>query len=150
MWIDSHQHFWQYNPAHQVWMTDAMDVLRRDYLPGELGPLLKASGLGGAVAVQARQMVEETEWLLKLSEEYEFIQGVVGWVDLRSPDVREQLANMRGIRSSSGSAMSFTTSRTIASCCGRSSSAESLCLPISIWRTICSCFRGIFRSRSSS
>jgi len=91
MRIDSHQHFWKYNPAHQVWMTDAMVVLRRDYLPDELKPLLKAVQFDGTIAVQARQMVEETEWLLELSDEYDFIRGVVGWVDLRSPKLRAQL-----------------------------------------------------------
>lgn len=91
MRIDAHQHFWNYNPAHQVWMTDQMEVLRRDYLPGELEPLLKAIGFDGTIAVQARQMLEETEWLLKLSDEHDIIRGVVGWVDLRSPKLREQL-----------------------------------------------------------
>jgi L-fuconolactonase len=91
MRIDSHQHFWKYNPAHQVWMTDAMAVLRRDYLPEELKPLLNAIQFDGTIAVQARQMVEETEWLLRLSDRHDFIKGVVGWVDLRSPMLREQL-----------------------------------------------------------
>ena len=91
MRIDSHQHFWHYNPAHQVWMTDPMEVLRRDYLPGELKPLLKTFRFDGTIAVQARQMLEETEWLLKLSDEHDIIKGVVGWVDLRSPKLREQL-----------------------------------------------------------
>ena len=91
MRIDSHQHFWKYNPAHQVWMTDAMAVLRRDYLPDELHPLLCTAGFDGTIAVQARQMPEETEWLLKLADEHAFIRGVVGWVDLRSPKLREQL-----------------------------------------------------------
>ena len=91
MRIDSHQHFWKYNPAHQVWMTDAMAVLRRDYLPDELKPLLQAIQFEGTIAVQARQMIEETEWLLELSDKHDFIQGVVGWVDLRSPILREQL-----------------------------------------------------------
>jgi len=89
--IDAHQHFWRYNPAHQVWMTDRMDVLRRDHLPAELRPMLEAAGFQGTVAVQARQMLEETEWLLKLSDGHDFIRGVVGWVDLRSPDLRGQL-----------------------------------------------------------
>jgi len=89
--IDSHQHFWKYDRAQHVWMTDAMDVLRRDYLPGDLEPLLQAAGFEGTVAVQARQMVEETEWLLGLAKQYDFIKGVVGWVDLRSPKLREQL-----------------------------------------------------------
>ena len=92
MRIDSHQHFWHYDPAHQVWMTDQMEALRRDCLPGELQPLLEAGGFDGSIAVQARQMVAETEWLLKLADEHDFIQGVVGWVDLRSPALREQLA----------------------------------------------------------
>jgi len=91
MRIDSHQHFWKYNPAHQVWMTDEMAVLRRDYLPDELKPLLQAVQFDGTIAVQARQMVEETEWLLELSDKHDFIKGVVGWVDLRSPKLCEQL-----------------------------------------------------------
>jgi len=91
MRIDSHQHFWEYNPAHQVWMTGQMEVLRRDYLPGELKPLLQAIEFDGAIAVQARQMVEETEWLLKLSDTHDLIKSVVGWVDLRSPALRGQL-----------------------------------------------------------
>ena len=91
MRLDSHQHFWKYNPAHQVWMTDAMAVLRRDYLPGELQPILEVIGFDGTIAVQARQMTEETEWLLKLADEHDFIKAVVGWVDLRSPKLREQL-----------------------------------------------------------
>jgi L-fuconolactonase len=89
--IDAHQHFWRYNPAHQDWMTDRMDILRRDHLPAELRPLLESAGFQGTVAVQARQMLEETEWLLKLADEHDFIRGVVGWVDLRSPDLRSQL-----------------------------------------------------------
>jgi L-fuconolactonase len=91
MRLDSHQHFWRYNPAHQVWMTDAMEVLRRDYLPDELEPLLATIQFDGTIAVQARQMVEETEWLLQLSEQYDFIKGIVGWVDLGSPALGEQL-----------------------------------------------------------
>lgn len=89
--LDSHQHFWKYHPAHQVWMTDQMAALKRDFLPAELAPLLKAAGFAGSIAVQARQMAEETEWLLSLSDAYNFIRGVVGWVDLRSVKLREQL-----------------------------------------------------------
>jgi L-fuconolactonase len=94
MRLDSHQHFWRYNPAHQVWMTDQMNVLRRDYLPDELELLLATVQFDGTIAVQARQMVEETEWLLQLSDRYDLIKGVVGWVDLRSPALREQLEKL--------------------------------------------------------
>jgi L-fuconolactonase len=72
-------------------MTEQMEVLKRDYLPDELKPLLKSVQFDGTIAVQARQMVEETEWLLELSDQHGFIKGVVGWVDLRSPKLRERL-----------------------------------------------------------
>ena len=72
-------------------MTDEMQVLRRDYLPRQLKPQLDASGFDGTVAVQARQMVEETAWLLELADAHDFIKGVVGWVDLQSPALRSQL-----------------------------------------------------------
>ena len=96
MRLDSHQHFWTYRPDHQVWMTDEMQVLRRDYLPRQLKPQLDASGFDGTVAVQARQMVEETAWLLELADEHDFIKGVVGWVDLQSPELRSQLETYSG------------------------------------------------------
>jgi len=89
--IDTHQHFWQYNPAEHTWMTAGMAGLKRDLLPPDLKPLLDANGIGGTVAVQARQSLAETEWLLALAAQYPFILGVVGWVDLQSPAVDEQL-----------------------------------------------------------
>ena len=92
MRIDAHQHFWQYSPVEHNWMTAAMGSLKRDYLPDDLKPLLAESGLEGTVAVQARQSLKETEWLLGLADQYDLIKGVVGWVDLRAPDVEAQLA----------------------------------------------------------
>lgn len=91
MRIDSHQHFWHYNPAEHVWMTDSMAILKKDFLPEDLAPLLEQTGFQGTVAVQARQNLQETEWLLELTGQHDFIKGVVGWVDLRSPEVRSQL-----------------------------------------------------------
>ena len=72
-------------------MDDRMTVLKRDHLPGELKPLLDQIGFDGTVAVQARQNLEETRWLLELADQNNFIKGVVGWVDLRSPELRAQL-----------------------------------------------------------
>lgn len=71
-----------------------MAELRRDYLPDEIKPLLQAILFDGVIAVQARQMVEETEWLLQLSDRCDFIKGVVGWVDLRSPELGAQLEKL--------------------------------------------------------
>jgi len=92
MRIDAHQHFWRYNPAEYEWIDDSMTSLRRDFLPEDLKNELGSAGFDGAIAVQARQTVEETRWLLELAEAYPQVAGVIGWVDLRSPDVRSQLA----------------------------------------------------------
>ena len=89
--LDAHQHFWRYNPAEHVWMTDAMAALKRDFLPADLKPLLAANGLDGSVAVQARQSLEETRWLLDLADHHDLIRGVVGWVDLCSAELPAQL-----------------------------------------------------------
>jgi L-fuconolactonase len=94
MRIDAHQHFWHYNPQQHVWMTDQMDVLKRDYLPDDLAPLVASIDFHGTVAVQARQLIEETQWLLDLADRNDFMLGVVGWIDLRSPDLQEQLRNL--------------------------------------------------------
>jgi L-fuconolactonase len=72
-------------------MSDQMDSLKRDFLPEDLAPLLDSLGFDGCVAVQARQSLEETRWLLQLAEENDFIAGVVGWVDLRSDNLADQL-----------------------------------------------------------
>jgi L-fuconolactonase len=91
MIIDSHHHLWNYNPLDYGWMGDSMQVLKRDYLPPDLKPVLKDAGVDGTVVVQARQTLEETEWLLDLAGTNDFIYGVVGWVDLCSPDLAQQL-----------------------------------------------------------
>ena len=91
MRLDSHQHFWHYSPTEHTWMTDQMAILKRAYLPQDLQPLLASIDFDGCVSVQARQNLEETRWLLELADQYDFIKGVVGWVDLCSDDLRNQL-----------------------------------------------------------
>ncbi|MDX2430269.1 MAG: amidohydrolase family protein [Bacteroides sp.] len=91
MIIDSHHHLWNFNEADYGWMDDSMKVLKRDYLPAELEVEIKKAGVSGTVVVQARQIIEETRWLLEMAEQNSFIKGVVGWVDLRSPELQKQL-----------------------------------------------------------
>jgi L-fucono-1,5-lactonase len=92
MRVDAHQHFWKYNPAEYEWIDNSMVAIRRDFLPEDLEPQLERSEFQGSIAVQARQTLEETRWLLELADRSSKILGVVGWVDLRSPDVRPQLS----------------------------------------------------------
>src|SRR5579863_7670861 len=91
MRIDAHQHFWHYNAEEYGWIDDSMSVLRRDFLPEHLEPELKHAAFDACIAVQARQTLEETRWLLNLAASSPFIRGVVGWVDLQSEIVREEL-----------------------------------------------------------
>lgn len=89
--LDSHQHFWNYNPIRDNWITEEMEVIRHDFLPSDLKPLLDANGIEGCVAVQADQSEAETDFLLGLASEHDFIQGVVGWVDLCDKQIQERL-----------------------------------------------------------
>jgi L-fuconolactonase len=98
MRIDAHQHFWKYTTAEYGWIDENMTALRRDFLPEDLEPELRRHGFDGCIAVQARQTVEETRWLLELAERHPFVLGVVGWVDLQSPDARSQLEAFAGRR----------------------------------------------------
>jgi L-fuconolactonase len=91
MTIDAHQHFWQYDPVRNAWIDSSMAVLKRDFLPPDLKPLLAENGLNGCIAVQADQSENETHFLLQLADKHNFIQGVVGWVDLRSARLDERL-----------------------------------------------------------
>ena len=102
--IDAHQHFWKFNAARYGWIGADQHVLRRDFLPADLEAELALAGIGGTIAVQAQQNIEETCWLLALADRYPFLQGVVGWAPLIDANVAatlEQLAahpKLRAIR----------------------------------------------------
>lgn len=91
MKIDAHQHFWQYSQTEYSWIGDNMEILKKDYLPHHLQGELSTVGFDGSIVVQARQTLEETTWLLKLASDNDFIKGVVGWVDLCSDEIEDQL-----------------------------------------------------------
>lgn len=96
MRVDSHQHFWHYEPDRDTWITEEMSVLRRDFLADDLGSQLAAHGFDGSVAVQADQSEEETRFLLDIAKQYPFVLGVVGWVDLCAGDIEERLQYFSG------------------------------------------------------
>ncbi len=91
MKIDSHQHFWSYDAARYPWIPTG-SPLQRDWLPEDLARLQRPLGFDGSIAVQARQSLEESRWLLALADADPRIKGVVGWVDLRSERVEDELA----------------------------------------------------------
>ncbi len=90
-------HFWRYTPEEYPWLDEPRRALRRDFLPADLEPELGARGVSGVVAVQARQSLLETEWLLDLQQQSSSVLGVVGWVDLRADDVSGVLARFPGL-----------------------------------------------------
>lgn len=96
MVIDAHHHFWRYNPREYGWISDSMSVLRRDFLPDDLEGAIRAAGVDGVVSVEARQSLAETDWLLEMAEQHDFIRGVVGWVPLISEHLTGDLERLRG------------------------------------------------------
>ncbi|GGZ92732.1 amidohydrolase family protein [Algibacter mikhailovii] len=91
MVIDSHQHFWHYEPAKHSWIDDDMSAIRRDFLPADLQKVYRENGIDACVAVQADQTLVETDFLIDLADKNDFIKGVVGWVDLRNESVNTDL-----------------------------------------------------------
>src|SRR2546430_7509919 len=90
MRLDAHQHFWKFDVTEYPWIKTDWPI-RGDFLPPDLQPILSKNGFDGSIAVQARQTLAETRWLLDLAEDHPFIKGVVGWVNLRSERVEDEL-----------------------------------------------------------
>ncbi|WP_262147628.1 amidohydrolase family protein [Chryseobacterium foetidum] len=93
MIIDSHVHFWKFDPVRDSWITDEMNAIQKDFLPEDFSFYLNENQVDGCVAVQASQSDEETDFLLNLAKENTFIKGVVGWIDLASDHIEELLEN---------------------------------------------------------
>ena len=102
MTIDSHQHFWQYEPEKHSWIDDEMAVIRRDFTPEDLIQELTQNDVEGCVAVQADQTETETDFLIDLASKNNFIKGIVGWVDLRSTSVEESLEKYATVKKVKG------------------------------------------------
>lgn len=89
--IDAHQHFWIFDPIRDNWIDDTMESIQKDFLPADLNPLLIENKFSACVAVQASQTEEETNFLLELANQNDFIKGVVGWVDLSNDTILDRL-----------------------------------------------------------
>ena len=102
--IDAHHHLWRYTPAEYGWIDEDMQALRRDFLPADLTAAMATAGIDGTIAVQARQTMDETRWLLDLADANEAIRGVVGWAPIAGeefPGVMEEFdgrAKLKGLR----------------------------------------------------
>lgn len=93
MVIDSHVHFWKFDPARNAWITNEMTAIRRSFLPEDFSFYVNENQVEGCIAVQADQSDEETSFLLNLAKENPFIKGIVGWIDLASDKLEESLQN---------------------------------------------------------
>ena len=93
--IDAHQHFWKYHPQTHGWITEEMHILRRDFFPDDLEPLLKKNLISGSVLVQVDGSEKDNEFMLKLADQHTFIQGVVGWIDFQKEGLEERLQQYR-------------------------------------------------------
>lgn len=89
--IDAHQHFWRFDPVRDNWINDDMSVIARDFLPDDLLPLLEHNNIAGTVVVQSCHSDEDNHFMLGLADQYSFIKGVVGWVNLQAINVEDKL-----------------------------------------------------------
>ncbi|MGG2478437.1 amidohydrolase family protein, partial [Rhizobium sp. BR5] len=92
MLIDAHQHFWLMKDRAGQWPPPSLADIYRDFLPQDLSPLLTAAGVSGTVLVQTMESAADTDFMLELAENTDFIKGVVGWVDMKSTDAASEIA----------------------------------------------------------
>ena len=90
--IDAHQHFWKFDPIRDTWITDEMSLLRKDFLPKDLDPLLTKNGFDGCITIQSDQSENENIFQLANGEGYDFIKGIIGWIDLQAVNIADRLA----------------------------------------------------------
>src|SRR5579872_5425490 len=103
--IDAHQHCWQFDPVRDSWITEDMSVIRRDFTPSDLQPLLQRNDIDGTVLVQTCQAESDNQFMLQLADDNDFIKGVVGWVNLKALNIagrlefyKENHPKMKGFR----------------------------------------------------
>lgn len=92
MRIDAHQHFWLLKNREGAWPPAELAAIYRDFMPDDLLPLLKNAKMDGTILVQTMERAEDTQFMLALAAEHDFIKGVVGWVDLSAADADTQIA----------------------------------------------------------
>jgi L-fuconolactonase len=102
MTIDSHQHFWTFDPIRDSWITDEMSVIQRNFYPEDLQPTLQQNGIDACIAVQADQSLSETRFLLDLATKNDFVKAVVGWIDLQADAIDEQLSEWKSDKKLAG------------------------------------------------
>lgn len=90
--IDAHQHFWKFDPVRDSWINEEMAIIQYDFLPQQLEKILSENGIDGSVVVQSDQSEIENEFQLNNAAQYDFIRGVVGWVDLQAADIEDKLS----------------------------------------------------------
>jgi len=93
MRIDTHQHFWKYDPERYAWIDDSMGLIKQDFLPADLKKILKSNNMDGCISVEAHSSESETNFLLDLSRENDFIKGIIGWVDLFADNLENRLSH---------------------------------------------------------
>ena len=99
MKVDAHVHFWELGETHNIWSAKKIGGLQYDFTPDMLAPLCADAGIDGVVVVQAATDPRETEYMVQLARESDFIKGVIGWLDLEADpnELRRDIEQLRAI-----------------------------------------------------
>lgn len=86
MIADTHVHIWDFSRAEYAWLKDNISILNRTYSIGELETERREAGITAGILVQAANNFEDTDWMLHVAENTDWITGIVGWLPLTDPD----------------------------------------------------------------
>lgn len=94
--VDAHHHLWDLAVREQTWMVGPeLDPVRRNFSVDDLAPPASAAGVSATVVVQTVSVPAETPEFMEVAASNDLVAGVVGWVDLRAPEVATTLAALR-------------------------------------------------------
>lgn len=99
MKIDAHVHFWELGETHNIWSAKKIGGLQQDFTPEKLSPLCANAGIDGVIVVQAATDPKETEYMVRLARQNDFIKGVIGWLDLEADAdaLRHEIEHQRAV-----------------------------------------------------
>ncbi|MGN5732963.1 amidohydrolase family protein [Arthrobacter psychrochitiniphilus] len=89
--VDAHLHLWELAPGQYSWLEPAHGVLYNTYTAEQARDALDAAGIAQAILVQADDTAADTEAMLQIANQQDWITGVVGWLPLEQPQLAEKL-----------------------------------------------------------
>ena len=98
MLVDTHIHVWDLERAEYPWLSGNNSILNRTWKIEELESERKKAGVTMGVLVQASGNFEDTDLMMEVAEQTDWIAGVVAWLPLTDPVATQKILNEKYLK----------------------------------------------------